>query len=210
MEKKPDFADHLKLELPTLSDRGFEWTALDLFAGCGGMALGFEACGFRTIGYEMDADAEATYAKNLCGESHCARLDTSTEFDVQPDLIIAGPPCQPFSVGGVQRGLKDSRDGFPILLSAVERCRPPLVIFENVRGMLYRNMHYFEEIVSVLAGKGYQVERKLLNAVHYGVPQRRERLVCVAHRGAWQWPRRISHAPFSVGDALGALAHRVD
>src|ERR687885_937951 len=92
---------------------------VDLFAGCGGLSLGFEAQGFETHGFEMDAHSCATYRKNLKGS--CTQVVLSTETELPPaPVLIGGPPCQPFSVGGKQKGLKDSRDGFPIFISAVE------------------------------------------------------------------------------------------
>ena len=85
---------------------------VDLFAGCGGLSLGFEAQGFETHGFEMDADSCTTYRKNLQG--NCSQLVLTTETDLpSASVLIGGPPCQPFSVGGKQQGLKDSRDGFP-------------------------------------------------------------------------------------------------
>ena len=90
---------------------------LDLFAGCGGLALGFEAAGFETIGFEMDEDAVNTYNKNLKGSCTQQVLDINTKFP-KADIVIGGPPCQPFSVNGKQLGLKDSRDGFPIFINS--------------------------------------------------------------------------------------------
>ena len=75
--------------------------ALDLFAGTGGLALGFEAAGFQTIGYEKDTDAVATYNKNLHGTCHNIFLDTTTAY-TRADVVIGGPPCQTFSVSGKQ------------------------------------------------------------------------------------------------------------
>lgn len=180
---------------------------IDLFAGCGGMALGFEAAGFRTVGYEMLPDACATYRQNLHGICHQVTLSPSSELETEAAAIIGGPPCQPFSVNGHQRGLKDSRDGFPIFLSAVKRYQPQIAIFENVRGMLYKNKTYFAEIVATLQNLGYDVEWRILNAADYGVPQRRERLFCIAHKGGWQWPAK-THFPshYTAGEALGDMA----
>src|SRR5437773_1106014 len=89
---------------------------VDLFAGCGGLALGFEAQGFETHGFEMDEDCCATYSRNLSGTCTNIFLTESTELPAT-SVIIGGPPCQPFSVGGNQHGLKDSRDGFPVFIS---------------------------------------------------------------------------------------------
>ncbi|HIK12516.1 MAG TPA: DNA cytosine methyltransferase [Oscillatoriaceae cyanobacterium M33_DOE_052] len=180
---------------------------IDLFAGCGGMALGFEAAGFRTVGYEMLPDACATYRHNLHGICHQVTLSPNSDLEADAVAIIGGPPCQPFSVNGHQFGLKDSRDGFPIFISAVNRYQPQIAIFENVRGMLYKNKTYFAEIVATLQNLGYDVEWRILNAADYGVPQRRERLFCIAHKGGWQWPEKTHlQSPYTAGEALGDMA----
>ena len=54
-------------------------------------------------------------------------------------MVIGGPPCQPFSVGGNQMGVMDARDGFPAFISAVEQAKPDIWMFENVRGLMYKN-----------------------------------------------------------------------
>lgn len=177
---------------------------LDLFAGCGGLALGFEAAGFETIGYEQDADAVATYNKNLSGKCHQVTLTTETVFPAA-DLIIGGPPCQPFSVGGKQLGLKDSRDGFPIFLNAVKTVKPKICMFENVRGMMYKNKEYLSEIISNLEALGYKVSYQLVKAVNYEVPQNRERLIVIAHDGGYNFPEALNYR-FTAGDALSDLA----
>ncbi len=199
----------LHKELPPITAHNNGSLVLDLFAGCGGLALGFEAVGFKTIGFEMLGDAVATYNQNLHGECHCIVLELGQELVSHADIIIGGPPCQPFSVGGYQHGRKDIRDGVPVFLSAVERYQPKVALFENVRGMLYRNKAYFEEILNALRNLGYKAEWKLLNAAHYGVPQKRERLFVVAHKGAWQFPKPTTNLPFTAGDALGEFAHSI-
>lgn len=182
-------------------------TVLDLFAGCGGLALGFESAGFRTIGYEMDRDCCATYERNLSGTCHEVKLDPSFQFP-KADIVIGGPPCQPFSVGGHQLGLKDSRDGFPAFISAIEQVRPTAWMFENVRGLLYRNRWYLDEVVATLEQLGYVVEFRLLNAVHYQVPQNRERVIVVGHKGGFQFPVR-HETQVTAGDALRGLLDSV-
>lgn len=180
---------------------------LDLFAGCGGLALGFEAHGFRTHGYEMDVDCCHTYCKNLAGT--CEQVTLSPDFRFpKASVVIGGPPCQPFSVGGNQRGIADSRDGFPSFISAVRQAEPEIWVFENVRGLLYRNRWYLDEIVEALSQLGYIVEFQLLNAKHYGVPQNRERVIVVGHRGTFDFPETWSRL-ITAGEALGDLAHQM-
>lgn len=181
--------------------------AIDLFAGCGGLALGFESAGIETIGYEQDKNAVDTYNKNLIGSCLQTTLTINSTFP-QADLIIGGPPCQPFSVGGKQLGLKDSRDGFPIFLNAIKQVKPVLCLFENVKGMMYKNKQYFEEIICQLKVLGYQVSYQLVKAVNYEVPQNRERLIVVGHRGGYGFP--IPHSyKFTAGDALSDIAQLV-
>ena len=204
-----DYASLLQAELPKQkSVRLPKLLALDLFAGCGGLALGFEAAGFDTIGFEMDLDACTTYTGNLAGKCHQLFLKPGMELvsDRRVDIIIGGPPCQPFSVVGSQRGKNDDRDGFPAFLSAMERYQPKLAIFENVRGMLYRNRDYFEIIRAEMRDLGYAVSWRLMNAVNFRVPQNRERLVVVAHRKEWRFPvPSIAQDQVTVGQALADI-----
>ena len=177
---------------------------VDLFAGCGGLGLGFEAAGFRTLGYELKDDPVATYGANLHGECIQARLSPDSEI-AEAEVIIGGPPCQPFSVGGNQKGRADERDGFPAFLSAVERINPKFVMFENVRGMLYRNKLYLDRIMGHLHDLGYSVDARVLNCVNYGVAQRRERLVVVGYRDLeFSYPQH--RRKFTAGAALADLA----
>lgn len=177
---------------------------VDLFAGCGGLALGFEAQGFDTCGYEMDPACCATYRRNLRGQ--CSEVVLTPESELPPaPVLIGGPPCQPFSVIGNQSGIHDTRNGFPIFLSAVRRLNPEIFLFENVRGLLYRSRSYFDEVLKQLRALGYVVEYRLLNACDFGVPQRRERLIVVGHRGAFEYPRPCGEV-VTAGEALGGMA----
>ena len=155
---------------------------VDLFAGCGGLALGFESQGFATIGFEKNADCCATYRQNLSG--HCEQVILTPDTPLPAaSVVIGGPPCQPFSVNGHQLGLNDARDGFPSFISAIARLQPDIWLFENVRGVLYGNRPYFDRITAALRDLGYVVDYELLNALNYGVPQNRERVIVVGHRG---------------------------
>jgi DNA (cytosine-5)-methyltransferase 1 len=174
---------------------------LDLFAGCGGLALGFEAAGFDTLGFETNPDCVATYNSNLHGRCVEEFLTVESEFP-SADVVIGGPPCQPFSVGGHQLGLQDARDGFPSFIAAVRRLRPRLWIFENVRGLLYRNRWYLDQVIQALERLGYVVEVRLLNASHYLVPQNRERVIVVGHKGGYHYPVHAGRT-ITVGEALG-------
>lgn len=182
----------------------FHSLVIDLFAGCGGLSLGFEAQGFTTHGFEMDADCCATYNQNLKG--NCTQITLTSETELPfGKVIIGGPPCQPFSVGGKQKGLQDSRDGFPLFISAVARLKPEIWLFENVRGLLYRNKWYLDEITKALQSLGYIIEVKLLNAIDFGVPQNRQRVIVVGHKGEFKFPQVLDRK-VTVREALGAMA----
>lgn len=178
---------------------------LDLFAGCGGLSLGFEAAGYKTIGYEMDKMASETYNKNLIGECFQKKLDLDFEYPYA-EILIGGPPCQPFSVGGYQKGIEDARDGFPIFIDAVKKLQPKVFMFENVRGLLYTNKWYFDLILTELRNLGYIIDYKLFNAVNFGIPQNRERLFVFGHRAKLNFPKPELYK-ISVGHAIGDIMH---
>ena len=117
-------------------------------------------------------------------------------------VVIGGPPCLPFSVNGHQIGLKDARDGFTAFISAIAPLQPDFWLFENVRGVLYGNRWYFDEITATLRELGYVVEYQLFDAVNYGVPQNRERIIVVGHRGRFCFPKPERQS-VNVIDALG-------
>ncbi|GHO45181.1 DNA cytosine methyltransferase [Ktedonospora formicarum] len=184
-----------------------EELVLDLFSGAGGLALGFEAAGFETLGFEMDEDCVATYSKNLFGQAEKRLLTADTDYP-KVDIVIGGPPCQPFSVRGRQHGLSDTRNGFPAFIAAIKKVQPEIWMFENVRGLMYKNKSYLHEVLDQLRSLGYHVTCQLLNASHYGVPQNRERLVVVGVReNRYQLPKR-SKVVRTAGEAVGDLINQ--
>ena len=202
-----EYVDKINTELKPNIDKKLNKTVIDLFAGCGGLSLGFEAVGFKTIGYEKLLDASETYNKNLIGECHNQELTVDTVYP-NADIVIGGPPCQPFSVGGKQMGLEDSRDGFPIFISAVEKVNPEIFLFENVRGLLYKNKWYLKEIIEKLESLGYYTSFRLLNAKFYGVPQNRERVIVMGAKSKIHFPSKFNYK-VTVGEAIGELATQI-
>lgn len=203
-----EYWEEINKKLKPWVDTELNKTVVDLFAGCGGLSLGFEANGFKTIGYEMDEQASNTYNKNLLGECINKKLTVESVFP-KADIVIGGPPCQPFSVGGKQLGLKDSRDGFPIFLSAIRQLDPEVLLFENVRGMLYKNKWYLKEVIEELENLGYYINYALLNAVNYEVPQNRERVIVMGAKQRIAFPKKINRK-VTAGQALGPLAFQFD
>jgi DNA (cytosine-5)-methyltransferase 1 len=203
-----EYWEEINVKLKPWIDTDFNKTVVDLFAGCGGLSLGFEANGFKTIGYEMNEQATSTYNKNLIGECFNEKLTIETVYP-KADIVIGGPPCQPFSVGGKQLGLEDSRDGFPIFLSAIRQLDPEVLLFENVRGMLYKNKWYLKEVIEELERMGYHINYSLLNVVNYEVPQNRERVIVVGSKQKINLPRKVDRK-VTAGQALGQLCFQYD
>jgi DNA (cytosine-5)-methyltransferase 1 len=187
------------------SKTAFRLPVLDLFAGCGGLALGFEAAGFSTTGYELSEVASATYNANLVGACHTRRLHPGVDLP-SAAVIIGGPPCQPFSTGGKRRADRDERNGIPAVLDAIERMQPELAIIENVRGLTVGDRRpYFLSVLQRLRDLKYEVVARELDAALWRVPQHRRRVFVVAHRGGFEWPTEERRSPTSVRDAIGDL-----
>ena len=176
---------------------------IDLFAGCGGLSLGFEAAGYETIGYEFEENAVNTYNENLKGQCHLQKLEVGFDYP-EADIVIGGPPCQPFSVFGNQMGMEDARDGFPIFIDAIKQIQPKVFLFENVRNLAYSHKWYFDLIRDELGKLGYIIDFKCLNAVNYGVPQSRERMIVVGHKSKFRFPA-VHQQKVTVGEAIGDL-----
>lgn len=200
MKFQTDFSKNLNQTLTIKKNNGFK--VIDLFAGCGGLGLGFEAAGFDTVGYEQDIDCCKTYELNLSGKCYQTHLDENTDYG-SADIVIGGPPCQPFSVGGEQRGVLDSRDGFPAFINAVKKVKPNIWMFENVRGLLYKNRWYLDQIILCLSDLGYKIEINLVNVSNYNVPQNRERLIVVGYKTKdFKFPSK-SNQKVTAYEALG-------
>ena len=183
------------------------YLAIDMFAGCGGLSLGFEAAGVKTIGYEMVEDCCNSYEKNLRSVCHKEKITTETEFP-KVDIVIGGPPCQPFSRRGKQTGKDDERNGFPAFIEAIRKIKPQIWMCENVKGLPEQNKEYFESIMEQFKELGYEVECRVFQLVRYDVPQNRERLVIVGHHGGFKFPEPNDYK-ISAGEALGQLAFEV-
>jgi DNA (cytosine-5)-methyltransferase 1 len=172
---------------------------LDLFAGCGGMSLGFQTAGFNITSHiEHDKSSYQTASRNVkpgsgfdgCMDIHDFNAGREDEFDV----VIGGPPCQAYSLAG--RGklasvmgignahLADSRSElYREYLRVVKEVMPRAVIMENVPEILsYGNLDIPSEICRKLNRLGYHCRFTILNAAEYGVPQYRERFFLIAIR----------------------------
>jgi len=160
---------------------------ISLFAGAGGMDLGFKNAGFDIAwANDFNIDACITYENNL--GKHIVHGDItnikSEEIPSEVDLVIGGFPCQGFSVANTKRSLKDERNFlYKELLRIVNDKQPKFFVGENVKGILsLDNGKVFEMIKNDFKNIGYNVEAKLLNAADYGVPQIRQRVIMIGNR----------------------------
>lgn len=198
-------------------------SSVELFAGIGGLAMGVSEAGFnhRAV-VEWDRDACATIRENQRQGMRPVRDWPLHESDVRAfdfaslgggtDLLAAGVPCQPWSLGGKHRGFQDERNLFPDTIAAIRTLQPRAILIENVKGLLRQSFaRYFEYITLMVRhpevlrkadepwadhlarlerhhtsgrvrGLEYKVVFQLLNAADYGVPQKRERVLIVAFR----------------------------
>lgn len=188
--------------------------SLELFAGLGGMAKGLELGGFEAehlveLNHQACNSLRANFNPDLVFEGDVRAFDATPFAGI--DLLAGGPPCQPFSLGGLSKAHHDERDMFPNTARILAQCCPKAFIFENVKGLVRKSFQeYFEYILLTLTypleqrsdgepwqthkarlekidlnnygSVSYTVSHKLLNAADYGVPQRRERVFIVGVR----------------------------
>lgn len=160
--------------------------AIDLFAGIGGIRLGFEKAGFDIVySNEFDKFSCQTYRKNFgeIDERDICDVDSSEIPDF--DVLLAGFPCQPFSMAGVKQGFEDPRGN---LFFQIERIlkekQPSAFLLENVKFLeSHRRGATFAVIKDILVNKlGYSIHHKVLNSKDFGLPQSRERIYIAGFR----------------------------
>jgi DNA (cytosine-5)-methyltransferase 1 len=173
---------------------------IDLFAGAGGLSLGFEQAGFDiAAAVEFDPIHAAThqfnfpYSKIICRDIrqlHGKDIRREAAIGGRPvDVLIGGPPCQGFSLIG-HRVLDDPRNALVFhFLRLVKELRPRCFLMENVPGMVTGvHTELFDQLLRRLRSAGYDVHSKVLNAAHFGVPQNRSRVFIVGARGKHRIP----------------------
>ncbi len=168
---------------------------IELFAGAGGLALGIEKAGFKSLALiEIDKDAAATLKNNrpewnvICDDiQNISALDLSEYFKIKKgelDLLSGGAPCQAFSYAGKRLGLLDTRGTlFYHYALFLRKLQPKVFLFENVRGLLTHDRgRTYKTILNVFEDSGYKIQKQILNAWDYGVAQKRERLITIGVR----------------------------
>lgn len=211
-------------------DSGRSLKTVSLFAGAGGLDYGLEAAGFDVVAaVEMDRDSVATLRTNRSWavlnepieDVESARLlDVAGVQRGELDLLVGGPPCQPFSKSGYWSNGDTKRLDDPRARTLVEYMRcvedllPKVFLLENVYGIGYEGKSEGLDFIAGVAaqingrtGARYRLSRKLLNTAEYGVPQIRERFFVVGHRdgGVFEFPKPSHRLPSD--DENGLLSH---
>lgn len=186
-----------------------KYKCASFFAGVGGIDKGFEINGFETVyANEIDAKAVHTYENNFNlrvdnRDIHEVLIDLENGIDPigDIDVILAGFPCQAFSIAGYREGFADHHGRGELFFEVMDivRIKNPKVIFlENVKNLVsHDNGRTFQIIMAELKNAGYHIKYKVLNSMEYGdVPQNRERIYIVAfrdmnHCNKFEWPNKI-------------------
>lgn len=178
---------------------------ISLFSGAGGLDLGFEKAGFKTIwANEYDKEIWETFEKNFPNTTLDKRSIVNIPSDEIPETLglIGGPPCQSWSEAGKSRGINDHRGQLFFEFIRVLRDKKPLFFLaENVSGMLApRHEDALENIKNHFIESGYNLSFKLLNAHDYKVPQDRKRIFFVGFRNdlniTFKFPQEFSKKRF--------------
>lgn len=176
---------------------------LDLCSGVGGFTLGFSNAGFTTsFALDLEPKCKITYDLNFTDPT----LTTGDLFKIPPsdypdfDVLVAGFPCQAFSVSGKRLGFEEEGRGtvFFQLAEILKERRPPAFVFENVKGLVNHDEgKTFSTILEVLDSYGYNVHYKVLNSKNFGVPQNRERIFIVGFQDdvPFEFPENLSLTP---------------
>lgn len=176
---------------------------IDLFCGIGGFHVAAESLNMRCVfASEIDRYAAAAYAHNHGLHPHGDITSIDAKHIPDHDILCAGFPCQPFSIIGKRRGTSDPRGTlFHDILRILREKRPEGLLLENVRQLAgIEGGRTLEAMLQALSHIGYDTDTNILNALHYGLPQKRERLLFVGRlreRGGlkgFRWPDPVPEA----------------
>ena len=207
---RADYALFHKINIPRYAPRelmpqtaGHGLRSLSLFSGGGGLDLGFARAGMLHVAsYELLQDAANTLQKAqpdwqvFGGDDGRVENVDWTRWTDAVDVLHGGPPCQPFSTAGRQRGKLDPRDGWPAYVAAVKTVQPAVFVAENVPALASRKFEaYVRQVIITPLKKTYTIIPLLLRAEDYGVPQTRRRVVWVGFRDKKAADRFVTPAP---------------
>lgn len=164
---------------------------VSLFSGAGGLDLGFIMAGNEIVwANDIYEDAVKTYKENIGKNIVCEDILKIDASDIPAcDIVIGGFPCQGFSVANTKRTVEDERNKLYLqLIRVIKEKKPKFFLAENVKGLLNLGKgNIIKMIMEDFSSLGYKVQKKLLNAADYGVPQLRERVIIVGVRNDIQF-----------------------
>jgi len=167
---------------------------IDLFCGIGGFRIAADLLNWECVfSSDIDAEAQRAYEANF-GERPAGDICKITSDEIPDhDILLGGFPCQPFSIIGEQKGFEDTRGTlFFEIARILEAKQPRAFVLENVKQLATHNKgHTLARILEVLRRLGYVVEYRILNALNFGLPQKRERILIVGMKEpfTFQWPQ---------------------
>lgn len=199
-------------------------TGIELFAGCGGLSTGLLDAGLNiAAGFELDARAVDAYNYNhdyRGSKGFIADLNVASGAELlsragldRVDLVVGGPPCQPFSIAGKRQGRRDIRaDLIGHFIRIVDELKPSAFMLENVPNLAaISDGEFLDETKAELRALGYAVDHCVVSAADFGVPQNRKRLVILGLKGrkSVRFPSPTHGTPdcpyVSAADAIGDL-----
>ncbi len=222
----PELAAHARLAPEKLRDTTSEWVAIDFCCGMGGLSLAARQAGcMPVVGIDVSSQALETYRHNYPGAATVNTSVTSTaawreckeileaRYKNRRTLLVAGPPCQGFSVAG-KRQPRDPRNRvLPAIARAIIYLAPDAAIVENVAGLLLpRHRTHLQRFRQALMKAGFTVHIRVLDASCFGVPQTRKRMICFIAKSGLNTQLLDHHLaskhqrPRTVIEALGDLA----
>lgn len=161
------------------------FTFIDLFAGLGGFRIALESLGANCVySNEWDEPVQKVYSDNFGDVPEGDITQVDENLIPEHDILCAGFPCQAFSISGKQRGFEDSRGTLFFDVARIVKAKKPKIIFmENVKNFAsHDNGKTLSVVKAIIEELGYKFHQKVLNAVDYGVPQKRERVYMVCFR----------------------------
>jgi len=180
-----------------------------LLSGAGGLTLGLKSAGFEVAAaVELNRDAMDTFwahSPNAIHFNEDVRGIDFTPFRGKVPFVSGGPPCQPFSLGGLRKAQKDKRDMIPEFIRCLSEVRPDAFIMENVPGLLTKHTRsYFDSALSQHSALGFKLNWAVLNAADYGVPQKRKRLFILGSRTTFLRFPRPTHGEGSAKQRIAS------
>ena len=197
------FPDNLGLtwDVPFPPPKNKKFTFIDLFCGIGGFRIAMQNIGGHCLfSSDIDPHVKIVYENNF-GDLPFGDIKKIDKNIIPPhDILVAGFPCQPFSISGLKKGFEDTRGTLIYQVFEIIKLRSPKVVFlENVKHLIHHDKgRTLNIIIKNLEKLGYKVSHELLNAKDFGIPQNRERIIIIGYKDKYFDFTRIKKKKDSV------------